>query len=332
MKYLIWSFIFVNTFAHAEPYIPNDNDVIATSSTPLAATLTLQELATLFEQTQYAGQTESKQGLLKRYLEQQVNTSDDPEILYYYARVLQREHQFDEALAFLARVKELSPHHVNAALLTANILMVQGKFDDAKSECLNLIGHASIETVTTCSLDAQSQTGKLEESFQALKKIARKETMSLNTRHVLAEMAFRLNKPEQTIDYLETVNLKNSPVSLVVLWADAHLAMNNLDTVLSTLSALLDDSANLEDAILLRLAQAEKYKVDNQSNKWRLKLKERIVLRELRQDLFHASDLAWYYLTIEENQSKARYWANINWKHAKMDSDKQLLKLANDID
>ena len=62
----------------------NDNDVIATSSTPLAATLTLQELATLFEQTQYAGQTESKQGLLKRYLEQQVNTSHDPEILYYY--------------------------------------------------------------------------------------------------------------------------------------------------------------------------------------------------------------------------------------------------------
>ena len=60
-----------------------------------------------------------------------------------------------------------------------------------------------------------------------------------------------------------------------------HLAMNNLDTVLSTLSALLDDSANLEDAILLRLAQAEKNKVDNQSNKWRLKLKERIVFKRI---------------------------------------------------
>ena len=107
------------------------------------------------------------------------------------------------------------------ALLTANILMVQGKFDDAKSECLNLISHASIETVTTCSLDAQSQTGKLEESFQALKKIARKEDDESKYPPCTCEMAFRLNKPEQTIDYLSTVNLKNSPVSLVVLWADA---------------------------------------------------------------------------------------------------------------
>lgn len=53
---------------------------------------------------------------------------------------------------------------------------------------------------------------------------------------------------------------------------------------------------------------------------------ERVSLREIRQDTFHASELAKYYINIQPNPDKALYWANINWQQAKMSMDQQLLK------
>lgn len=57
-------------------------------------------------------------------------------------------------------------------------------------------------------------------------------------------------------------------------------------------------------------------------------MSKRVELRELRQDTFHASDLALYYLSIDKQTEKALYWANINWHQAKLDADKQLLSQA----
>ncbi|MCF7499612.1 hypothetical protein [Pseudoalteromonas sp. L1] len=328
MKLFSFFLLFTTTLLQAEPYIPNDQDVIASSRSPLPATLTKYELATLFEQNQWAGKTESNQGLLKNYLSEKIRETDDPDIHYYYARLLQREHKFELALAVLNDLLKNDPSHVNSILLKANILKVQGQFAAANSSCLSLMGKASIETISTCSLDVKSQMGDLAKSYEGLKKIIKERNISMNTRHVLAEMAYRLNMPEQTLQYLNEVDLAKAPVSLVVLWANAQLALGNNEKVLVTLSKLTADESNLEDALLLRLAQAELNKEDSQSSKWQTLLKKRVTLRELRQDTYHASDLAWYYLMINHDPTKATYWANVNWQHAKLESDKRLLELA----
>ncbi|MEI8618842.1 hypothetical protein P4S63_22015 [Pseudoalteromonas sp. B193] len=71
-------------------------------------------------------------------------------------------------------------------------------------------------------------------------------------------MSYRLNNYKQALSHLQSVDLVQAPVSLIVLWADIQIALNQPQQVLNTLSVLLPDKGNLEDAILLRLSIAEK--------------------------------------------------------------------------
>jgi tetratricopeptide (TPR) repeat protein len=322
---LIFS-LFLSGNVLASAFTPTDDTVIATSNSTLVAQLTVAEIDELVHSSQYIGQTERLQGILKTQLARLYQQKPTPQTGYLYARVLQKEHQFDAAINIATDVLSGAPNHSNSHLLLANIYMIQGKQLLAKQHCTALLGQVSVITVSTCVLDVQSQQGKLLQSYQALQKITNNKDISLATAHVLSEMSYRLNNFKTALAYIEDVDLQRAPVSLIVLWADAQLALNNAPEVLSTLSDLLTDSSNLEDAILLRLAIAEQQLA--KSTQWQTRMQRRVALRELRQDTFHASDLAHYYITIQPNPDKALYWANINWQHAKMSADEQLLTQA----
>jgi len=309
---------------NAAPYTPKEDAVIATSNSTLSASLTLEEINALVTNSQYAGQTERLQGLLKTRLAQLYKQTPSPQIGYLYARVLQKEHLFEQAITVANEVLISEPNHSNSHLLLANIYMVQGQFLKAKQHCIALISHVSTITASTCVLDVQSQHQDLLKSYQALVKIINNKPTSFATKHVLSEMSYRLGNYKQALSHLQSVNLVNAPVSLIVLWADIHLALAQHTDVLNTLSALLPDKNNLEDAILLRLAIAEK-KLNKTGKKWQNLMAQRVTLRELRKDTFHASDLAKYYLDVQPNRDKALYWAHINWQQAKMSADEQLL-------
>ncbi|MDN4502702.1 hypothetical protein QX776_09820 [Alteromonadaceae bacterium BrNp21-10] len=335
MKYWLLSpLLLLSTFLFspllsAEAFIPSADYVVAKSNSKTLAELTTEELTALVLDSQFVGKTEINQGLLKSQLSAKYSKTQSPNMGYLYAWVLQREHKFDQALTIISEVLSTQSNHVNARLLKANMLMVKGQFDQAKQQCLALIGHASIVTISTCSLDVQSQAGQLAQSYQGLLKITQRRQPNQATRHVLAEMALRLGEPAKSLAHLTGIELTKAPVSLVVLWADAQLALGHYAIVTTTLGAMILESNNLEDALLLKLAQAEKLDINSHSNHWQTLIAQRVQLRELRQDTFHASDLAWYYLTIENNSNKARYWANINWQQAKLQSDEILLKRAN---
>lgn len=309
----------------AAPTTPKDNDIIAISMNKQTAQLSVFELNQLVLASQYVGQTEIRQGLLKNQLKQLFTQAPSPQAGYLYARVLQREHQFDEALNVTSSVLKLDQNHVNTRLLRANILMVKGLFSKAKKQCLALLGVAPTDMVTTCTTDVLSQDGQLAQSYQSLKNSIPTSKQTLNSQHLLAEMAFRLNEPNQALTHIKNIDLQQAPVSLVVLWADIQLALGDNQHVLTTLSSLTNDPLNLEDALLLRLAIAEK---NTANNKWQQYMSERVKLRELRQDEFHASDLALYYLKVDQQPKQALYWANINWQQAKLEADKQLLAQA----
>lgn len=306
--------------------VPKDNDIIAPSISSQTAQLSVSELNELVLASQYVGQTEVRQGLLKNQLKQLFSTSPSAQTGYLYARVLQREHQFDEALAITDKVLDINQSHINTRLLRANILMVKGEFAQAKQQCLALLGTAATEVVTTCTTDVLSQDGQLAQSYQSLKNSIPASKLTINSQHLLAEMAFRLEKPNQALSHISEVNLAQAPVSLVVLWADIQLALGGDQLILATIPALTNDPLNLEDALLLRLAMAEKNVSDKKQ--WQKRMSQRVELRELRQDTFHASDLALYYLNIDIQPEKALHWANINWQQAKLDADKHLLNQA----
>ena len=308
----------------AAPFTPKDDAVIAKSNSTLSASLSVDEINTLVTNSQYAGQTERLQGLLKTRLAQLYKQTPSSQIGYLYARVLQKEHLFDEAIDIANNVLIEEPKHSNSHLLLANIFMTQGKFAQAKKHCVALIGQVSTITASTCVLDVQSQHESVLDSYQALVKIINNNQTSLATNHVLSEMSYRLNNYKQALSHLQSVDLVQAPVSLIVLWADIQIALNQPQQVLNTLSVLLPDKSNLEDAILLRLSIAEK-KLNKRDKKWQNTMAQRVTLRELRKDSFHASDLAKYYLDVQPNREKALYWAHINWQQAKMSTDEQLL-------
>ena len=329
MKTLATFFLLIiSVTASAESHIPKPDFIVAKTSVRHNENVSIIELEKLVMGSQNVGETEVNQGFLKTELAKRYQANPTAKVGYLYARVLQREHLFNDALTVIDNILKSNPNMVNSLLLKANMLQTKGKFDSARLTCLQLLGLASVETVSTCALDAESHNGKVETSYKSLLSVVGDKPSSQATQHVLAEMAFRLNQPKQTLKHLANVDLKKAPVSILVLWSDAQLELSNYNAVIDTISNLISEPNNLEDALLLRLAQAEKQNIQSQTSKWQALISKRIELREQRQDTFHAADLALYYLTIEDNSDKALYWATINWQQAKLESDKTLLARA----
>ncbi|XQF91358.1 hypothetical protein ACOBV8_20455 (plasmid) [Pseudoalteromonas espejiana] len=314
--------------AIAKPMTPNDDDIIATSNSSISANLTLEQLSTLVINSQYIGQTERYQGVLKNRLALLYKQNPTAQVGYLYAECYKKSINL-HAIEVANTVIEKDPNHVNTHLLLANMLMTQGKFEQAKRHCVSLIGAASVITATTCVLDIQSQQGQLQQSYQSLLDITQNKTISLTTKQVLSEMAFRLNKLSAALEHINSIDLSKAPVSLIVLWADIQLSQNNLEQVLNTLSQFSNLQSQLEDAVLLRLAIAEKRSTHKGNKHWQTLMQQRVNLREQRQDTFHANDLANYYIHVQVDKAKAQYWANINWQQAKMSTDQHLLRQAN---
>jgi len=319
----------------AEVYIPaNDTVVIKTSLGLNHGLLSIEQLESLVNKSQLIGQSEQNQGLLKRQLRKRYQQQKTAKNSYLYARVLQREHQFSASLEVLNTLLLKYPNQVNARLLQANTLMVQGNFIAAKNSCLSLLGHSDLKTISICALDAQSQEQQLEQSYKTLALFMVKRDKHQNDDNssqsqwgyqVLAEMALRLNQPVVALKYFESVSLPTAPVSLITLWADIQLSLGNIEQVLQKLPILADKIESIEDSLLLRLAIAE---LTTTEKKWQNMMEKRVKLREIRQDSYHAADLARYYLDVKQEPEKAKYWAKINWSQAKMANDKALLARA----
>jgi hypothetical protein len=135
-------------------------------------------------------------------------------------------------------------------------------------------------------------------------------------------MAVRLQQPQAALDFLNQIKSKNS-LSVWVQWADTNLALQNNQIVIDALTPLVSTSSQADDSLLVRLAIAEKKIAP--TTYWQTQVRERIALREQRDDQAHAADLAIYYLDIAPDANKALHWAERNWQQAREASDKHLL-------
>jgi hypothetical protein len=197
---------------------------------------------------------------------------------------------------------------------------------------MRLLGHADLLTLSTCTLEARSTLGnkELNESYAQLQHTVNRQGLPDDERQlwilqVLADMALRLDKPQAALHYLNLIKARNS-LSVWVQWADANLVLGNNQTVINELVPLINTTTQADDSVLIRLAIAEK-KIANAIH-WQTQVRERIALRELRDDHAHAADLAIYYLDVVPDAHKALHWAERNWQQAREASDKQLLMRA----
>jgi hypothetical protein len=332
--------------AHAEPYIPSSPDyIIAEWSTPNSASLRNLQVQNRLQ----PGDPAAVNALVNYYLQQaaqpgrsrlyglaeatlkpliEKNTTD-VDLLLAWAQIQQHQHKFSVAQTLVENIIVQAPNNVTANLLAARLQLIQGNPTAAQTYCLRLLGHTDLLTLSTCSLEVRSTLGnkELADSYEQLQQQLATQGLPGDERQVwllqiLADMAIRLNEWDDALAFLNRIKNPKT-LSLWVQWSDINLALGNNQQVVEELTKILNASEQADDSLLVRIVVAEK-KLAKQPV-WQPQLRERIALRELRDDQSHASDLAIYYLDIVPDTKKAVYWAERNWQQARETADKNLL-------
>ena len=334
----ILAFLFITSPVFSESYIPkSEQSIVAKWTVPKPAKQPKVFIAQLIKDA-------SKPGLASRYYGRAsalikpllAASPNDVELQFYSATVLQHYHQFDQAQQLLTQILQQQPSHISAWLLKANIHMVQGDLAAARKACVQALGQGGLFVSTVCVLEVNAEQGQVEQSYQQLKHVVsvagdipHEENIWL--KQILADLAQRQQLTQQANAHLAGYPLTEMPVSYLALWADIQLSEQQNNSVLNTLGPIVLNSDSFDDALLLRLALAEK-NINLSGNSintiWKNRLKQRIDIRLKRNDTAHAADIARYYLDIKPDQSKALYWAEINWQQAKLHTDKRILERA----
>lgn len=321
----------------AQSYIPKDNDFVLDSwqvntneSNQTSASLT--DIENLLTQAQYPGKSAYNIGRAKALLQPHLQQNVSAKAWYLSARLLQHQHQFTAALTQLDKAISQNKKLTSAWLLKANIHLALAQHSQARNACLSLLGQADMLTVASCSLEVEGYQGKLDSSYQQLAELVEKyglpeDESKVWMLQILADMAHRLGQNQTAITWLEQYTEKLKPTSLLVLWSDIQLESNHAKIVSQQLSSVVNHAEYKDDALLLRLAIAEK-QMNAGDTYWAEQTLARIQLRVQRNDRFHASEIARFYIEIAPNPDKALHWAEENWRMTKLAADKQLLQKA----
>lgn len=268
------------------------------------------------------------------------SSADDVSVmdrLYYDAVIKQHYHRFEESKKRLLTLLKAQPKNPNALLLLSNMHSVLGEQELAERMCIRLIPIAPQTFVATCVLNVRAQEGDLKLSLEQLSGFLKNndlngesnEGLAIWSAETLASLARANGELKRAQKILAPYTNKKVPVSFWVLWSDIQLELDNPEQVRNRLESIVKSSQNQDDALILRLALAEQRLVPLRSV-WLEKVRARTDLRESRNDIEHAFDIALYYYFIEREYQKAHSWALINWDQAKLLDDKNLVKMTQD--
>lgn len=245
-----------------------------------------------------------------------------------YARLLQHQHNFAEALNELNRLLAERPNLPAALLLRANVQLNQGEPALARQTCLQLMGKTSELVMATCLLEANMQLSPSTEYYSQLHNIANKfppasTDVALWVNEVLADLALFADQPTVAVQHIEQQADSKWPISSWVAWSKAKLALGQGEDIITRLAPKITDNPVPNDSALLYLALAEQQTASG--HQWADAMAQRVSIREQRGDTTHAAEVALYYLHLAAQPEQALRWATINWKQAKSFNDKQLL-------
>jgi tetratricopeptide (TPR) repeat protein len=353
VEFLLFVALMFSVATNAAPHIPQDaNEIIAEwpviksaelqqvkiaeSSQPDELTRSVDLANVYLAKASQPGQSRLyglAQAVLKPLIEK---NNADKNLWLAWAQVQQHQHNFLIAQEAVEKVLQQDPKNESALLLAARIYVIQENPLAARNSCLKLLGSSDLLTVTACSLEANSYLNpqELSNSYQQLAQMITAQGLPKDERgtwliQMLADMAIRMSDPAIAAKWLEQ-RLENASVNYVSQWADVQLVLGQPEKVMFYLTQVVDEAPEADDALLLRLALSEK-KINPKDTFWKEQLRERVQLREQRQDTLHANELAIYYLDIDSNPEKALHFAQINFESAREYGDKNLLARAQKI-
>ena len=257
-----------------------------------------------------------------------------PELAAEYFQVRgmieQFSHQFDPALASLAKAHQLNPTSAEPLLWRSAIYMVQAKYPEAAAECAKVKPLADPLVGIGCSAYVDgSHAGGLEAAFNALSAAVKQYPASppellLWQYTRLAEMALRLERFDAAEGYYKSA-LKLGIVDQFLLgsYADFLLARKRPAEVLTLLA-----DWERSDILLLRLALAAKVSGDSRAAGFATQLRDRFDAAARRGDRLHEQEAARFELDIERNPKKALALASANYTSQKEPRDAEILMRA----
>jgi tetratricopeptide (TPR) repeat protein len=331
----------------AEPYLPSDDgEVLETLPRDLLSSR--DELTTL--RRQLAGNSNDAElaaNVASRYL-QLGKQEGDPRfnvyaqaalkpwweatnppaaILKLRAKLKERDHRYDEALADLQLLLEHEPEDIQAWIELANIYRVQGKYAQAREACDRLRAFAGDAATLLGSVPLMAATGEAEEAYASLTEILPTVKAQwpaalqwiYTTQAEIARALGRYHEAEQ--HYLQ--GLANDPKDKYLLrsYADFRLDGGREEEVLRLLRPYTSDTG-----ILLCLAiAAHRNGQQSLDTEWRAQLRSRFDETRLRGDQPHGRFEARFELELMNNPQRALALAQLNWQLQKEPHDTRIL-------
>ena len=271
----------------------------------------------------------AKAALLNSNSSTSANTSTQADYALVFGLIQQFSHEFEPALASLAKASQLNPQSPEPLLWRSAIFMVQARYPEASAECQRALPLAEPLVGAGCSAYIDATTGQLDAAYAKLlaavaaaPQAAPELLLWQATR--LAEMAWRLGRFDTAEGHFKSA-LKQGVTDQFLLgaYADFLLARQRPMEVIRLLA-----DWERSDILLLRLALAGKTTGDKRSIDWATQLRDRFVAAALRGDRLHEQEAARFELDIEGNAAKALKLANANYKIQKEPRDAEILMRA----
>jgi tetratricopeptide (TPR) repeat protein len=325
--------LFAWAAAAAAPHVPATDATVLEHVPAAAATEKLEPLRTRL--AAHPEDLQSALGLARGYLEIGRASADprfvsyaeatlrpwlsrprpDAAVLTLAATTLQYLHRFDEALTLLERALAMQTFNGQAWLTKATILQVQGRFDEARQACRPLIQISGQLIALTCLTSVNSLTGKLNESYLALRHVFTDDPRLESGIRVwildqLADMARRAADYNGAEAYLLAA-LRAAPQDGYTKgdYADLLLEQNRDEEVMQLLRG--DEQ---QDNLLLRLAIAATHLRRQAARRWDDMFQERYEAARRDGDFTHLREQARFVLDVRGHAADALQLAKRNWQ------------------
>lgn len=336
--------------AHAAPFTPTqDSEVVEVL--PFASDPAARQLDSLRQQLQgRPADTALRLDIAQRYFALAM-AQGDPRLVGYATAALaplaasapnsadywllrgqlqQFSHQFDDALASLAKASQIDAANPAPLAWRAAIFMVQARYAEAEAECLRLKPLAEPLWGAGCLAYAQGSSGSLHPAFDALSAAVRTAASAnppptpdllLWSHTRLAEMALRLRLPELAETHFKNaLGLGVIDQFLLGAYADFLLLQRRPAEALKLLAGW-----ERSDILLLRLALAAKDLTDPRAVQWTRELRERFDAAAKRGDALHELEAARFELDLRSNPAGALELARSNYQVQKEPRDAEVL-------
>ena len=246
-----------------------------------------------------------------------------PQVLRLRAKLRETDHRYDDAIADLRLLLEQEPKNTQAWIEVANILRVQGQYDEAWNACQTLSEFGGEIPSAICRIPLQAATGKAQQADALLSKILPQVKTQFPSvvrwvHTMQSKVAYALGRTEETEQFFKD-GLANTP-------GDKYLIRNYADF-------LLDQSRNDEafelakkhiqdNGVLLRAAIAAKRAGnDTLAEEWSNQLRDRFEEIRLRGGQPHGRFESRFELEVNAEPKRALRLALSNWEKQKETRD-----------